>query len=243
MKYFTIIIPLFLLTTQKKLFFRDQFTGCNIDLFPNPFNFVAIQINFSLSCTNLENCAKNYKISRLDCLSNFKKDMLDFCAEYSQMIFRGNGRYCQKLAITNFSIAFDLEKDLFNFAEFKFKANIADDINNNANDCLQIGSTGSVRCKYGNIRQIFKFYFIEKLDKWIIQNFEEDKCLNASLAFDECDFDNEENFFSMLFDQVNGNFDSSVDISNSSGKFLNLDTSGNGFEDDQDGIYIILADD
>lgn len=251
MKKLLLIFVLTILTAQKALSvnFTETIKGCKSEIFESTYTFQLIKIDFSTACKNLEDCAEEYKTDRVSCLKNFKKDMMEICKEINPLNFL-RSKICKKQALINSSISLDLEENLFNFAEKKFKANIVNNIKEISNGCLEINEQFTLPCLYGNPNQIFNFFYLEKIDRWVIQNFEEDLCMDKELSFVECDFENEDLRMEIFF-EPSGNgppdspsYDSSAFIRNVDGVNLKLKKNGigNSFAPDtSDQVFLIFA--
>ena len=74
---------------SRSRFLLNKFTGCEIPLFPNPSNFLIIQIKFEEACKNFETCINTFNTDKETYLKNFEKDQNEFCSSYSNLnLFR-----------------------------------------------------------------------------------------------------------------------------------------------------------
>ena len=107
-------------------------------------------------------------------------------------------RYCHRIVEKNIALAHDLDKTIFKYAEFEFFANIANKIDNSPK-CLIIDNVNSrVECVFSDPKQVFEFFYLEDIDKWVIK--QGDQCLYKDATMKICDFSDEGFLMKFIFD-------------------------------------------
>ena len=170
------------------------FRGCTSPLFPKAEPPLYTKIDFSQSCAAFETCADSFSKTKEECIQEFSEAQELFCSTCSNNIWRK--RYCYDVVIENMKVARDLVGNFFNssFEAFRAMVNLTD--------------SGGTDCVYNFMEQISlgvcdntddeqEFLFVQLSNgKFIIRDLNRN-CLNFEEKFVECDYDNDEQWFTV----------------------------------------------
>ena len=199
MKKSLICLFLIITTTSKLRIDKETFTGCESEIFKFSTNYRILKIDFSKSCSLFEKCIQDRLFTRKQCLDSFVSNMKDFCKTYTRFDF-WRRRYCLRIVEKNQIIADALDENLFKKATFKYFANILHEIQTNAY-CIVVDDDPLQVCKYDDERQVFSFFYLDDLDRWIIKNYE-NNCLDKNANWFECDFGNNRFYMEFIFEGI-----------------------------------------
>ena len=207
------LITFLLLQIQSQIF-----RGCSLPLlFPNTEPPLFPTIDFTSSCEIFETCIASFSTTKEDCFGEFSDGQELFCSTCSDNIWRR--RYCYDVIIENMKVARGLDDKEFNGSFMAFRAMMNLTVEQGANCVAKafIEELSFDLCDNTDDEQ--KFFFFElSNEKFIIQD-SNGFCLDFDDNFNDCDFNNDEQWFTVTLGDTGKN---EVFIKNKDGlKFQN----------------------